>query len=410
MDVQSLKRNIDLLELIGRDTRLKKVASTGGGEWAGPCPFCGGRDRLRVQPERGLWWCRQCSGEHWQDAIAYVMRRNNQDFKSALAALGGVGAINNSFHPAQPTPSEQERIGPPNAAWQAQVRAFVKQAQATLWSDAGGRAIAWLHARGLTDETIQIAQLGYNPTDHHLKLSDWCLPDQDNRKRTLWIPRGIVIPCKVADVVWYINIRRPAGEPKYVKVKGSVRALYLADRLTGKPDLFLTEGEFDALLLHQVAGDLVDVATLGGSSNPLDDVWLPYLLPARRIFLSHDNDVAGRQAAAALGQLSPHSRRWRPLGAHDITDMHKAGGDLRAWVELALSGVESVPTPDSANYVTLTWPADTPIGCPTGRWQRLADGRIQATYTRTELAWALVIAGSDNPAVLAELSASEVSQ
>lgn len=43
MDVQSLKRNIDLLELIGRDTRLKQVARTAGGEWAGPCPFCAAR-------------------------------------------------------------------------------------------------------------------------------------------------------------------------------------------------------------------------------------------------------------------------------------------------------------------------------------------------------------------------------
>ena len=56
----AVKERLDLLELIGRDARLRKVASTRGGEYAGPCPFCGGRDRFRVQPRRGRWWCRGC--------------------------------------------------------------------------------------------------------------------------------------------------------------------------------------------------------------------------------------------------------------------------------------------------------------------------------------------------------------
>lgn len=43
--------HIDLLSLIQRDVRLKRVAGTHGGEYAGPCPFCGeGEDRLRVWP------------------------------------------------------------------------------------------------------------------------------------------------------------------------------------------------------------------------------------------------------------------------------------------------------------------------------------------------------------------------
>jgi hypothetical protein len=42
----------DLLEADGFFS--KKVASTGGGEFAGPCPFCrDGKDRFRVWPEQG---------------------------------------------------------------------------------------------------------------------------------------------------------------------------------------------------------------------------------------------------------------------------------------------------------------------------------------------------------------------
>src|ERR687886_594278 len=73
---RAIKQRTDLLGLIGTNTRLKKVAMTGGGEHAGPCPFCGGRDRFRVQPARGRWWCRGCSdGPRWQDAIGYVRQR-----------------------------------------------------------------------------------------------------------------------------------------------------------------------------------------------------------------------------------------------------------------------------------------------------------------------------------------------
>src|SRR5438094_9406605 len=89
IDTGAIKQRTDLLGLIGADTWLKKVASTRGGEFAGPCPFCGGRDRFRVQPERGLWWCRGCGGERWEDAIAYVMRRDGVGFPEACARLDG---------------------------------------------------------------------------------------------------------------------------------------------------------------------------------------------------------------------------------------------------------------------------------------------------------------------------------
>lgn len=85
------ERSIDLLELIGHDTRLKKSSNVNGRgpEYEGACPFCGGKDRLRVQPEMGQWWCRQCSpNEHWGSAADYIMRRDNVDFKAAMKTLG----------------------------------------------------------------------------------------------------------------------------------------------------------------------------------------------------------------------------------------------------------------------------------------------------------------------------------
>ena len=84
-----IKQRVDLLALIGQDTRLKRVAGTAGGEYAGPCPFCGGRDRLRVQPARRRWWCRRCGQDtRWEDAIDYVRKRDRVDFVEACRRLG----------------------------------------------------------------------------------------------------------------------------------------------------------------------------------------------------------------------------------------------------------------------------------------------------------------------------------
>ena len=92
---ENLKNNIDLLTLIEEHTNLKRVSSSGGGEWAGPCPFPGCDrkvDGFRVQPfiiGGGRWLCRGCTDGKWEDVISFVMRLNKIDFKGAIRLLGG---------------------------------------------------------------------------------------------------------------------------------------------------------------------------------------------------------------------------------------------------------------------------------------------------------------------------------
>ena len=80
MNFETIKTEIQLAAYFD-GLELKKVASTGGGEYAGPCPFCGGRDRFRVNPyaNPGRWLCRNCTGGKWQDVIAYIAKRDNLD-------------------------------------------------------------------------------------------------------------------------------------------------------------------------------------------------------------------------------------------------------------------------------------------------------------------------------------------
>ena len=316
-DTEGIKRNTDLLALIGRDTQLKKVASTKGGEWAGPCPFCGGQDRFRVWPsaDRPGWWCRQC--EKHGDAIAYIMQRDSADFRTACQHLGG--------ERPKPTPAARPGLEPLNEDWQNAAVQIMVDCASALWEPEGERARRWLKARGLADETLKGHYIGFNHASRTL--------------HGLWVPRGITIPHwqESLNRLWGIKIRLSTNRSdKYRAIKRSSPSLYLADNLVGRDMAVICEGEFDALLLAQEASDLVGVAALGSAGNKVRaiDAGLPFLLNVKRLLVATDNDEEGERAAAYLLERTERARRLRPLQGNDVTDFWKGGGDLREWVSV----------------------------------------------------------------------------
>ena len=346
-DLQSQKQRIDIVALTGRDTRLKRIASTGGGEYAGPCPRCGGRDRFHVNVS-GWWFCRRCHPKRG-DVIEYVRWRDGVDFKTACERLGVVleregrtasPAAASKPAPARPVP----RAAPPNPAWQARARAFLEQAEHTLWSEAGRRALAYLREkRGLTDETIRRRRLGFHPQDAWEERETWGLAPavEGGKPKRVWLPRGIVIPCIVEGDIWYVKVRRATGKPKYLNVAGGEPALFGIETLEGKRVAVLTEGEFDAMLLHQEAGDLVGVATMGGVQTRPAGRWALALLPLRRILIAFDGDAVGNTwAKHLLWEIARAERLPLPPGM-DVTDYYLSGGDLRAWVMKGIEEKES---------------------------------------------------------------------
>jgi DNA primase len=328
IDTEALKAQVDLLALIGRDTPLKWAANTKGGEYAGPCPFCGGEDRFNVWPNADPphWWCRQC--EKSGDAIAYIMQRDGLDFRAACQHLGGEGARPKSLTVVKGKPVVRPSPQPLNEDWQTaadQIRAYCAD---VLWEPEGERARRWLNERGLADETLKDHYIGFNHTSRVLY--------------GLWVPRGITIPHwqESLNRIWGIKIRRlPTNGPdKYRAVKGSVPSLYLADNLMGHEVAVICEGEFDALLLAQEAGDLVGVAALGSAANKVKaiDAGLPFLLEVKRLLVATDNDEEGERAAACLLERTRRARRLRVPQGNDVTDFWKGGGDLREWVSCGL--------------------------------------------------------------------------
>ena len=363
-------RQADLLALAG--VELRKIAGTGGGEYAGPCPICGGRDRFRVQPNGAggpRWYCRQCGGGQWHDAIDLVQQRDRVDFAEAVARLTGSAPELASAPTAAPAPAAMpEPTEAPGALWQERAQTFCQDCRQRLWSDAGKAALAGLRARGLADDTIFDAGLGWNGHDRREDRAAWGLPeekDDKGRPRRVWLPRGVVIPWLIAGDLWRVNIRRPASDltrdlergwkdqPKYIGPAGSSNGLYGADGLRAGFPAVLVEGEIDALTLAQHAGSLAAPVATGSTHGARRARWLGRLALASSVLVCYDADEPGQAAAAYwLGALS-NARRWRPYWA-DANAMAQDGADLRHWLAVGLGAdsgqqaglFDAIPAPD----------------------------------------------------------------
>jgi len=335
IDTEAIKRNHDLRDHAGRYTTLKRVT---GKEMAGPCPKCGGHDRFHCQ--RGWFFCRQCyplDNGQAHDIFGFYVWVQGWDFITVCKHLGGERArpkpltVVKAKPVVRPGPAcRQTGPEPLNEEWQtaaAQIRAYCA---AMLWEPEGERARRWLNARGLADETLKDHYIGFNKAGRTL--------------HGLWVPRGITIPHwqESLNRIWGIKIRLSTNGPdKYRAVKHSVPCLYLADNLKGHEVAVVCEGEFDALLLAQEAGDLVGVVALGSAANKVEAIkaGLPYLLDVKRLLVATDNDEEGERAAAYLLEWTERARRLRVPQGNDVTDFWEAGGDLREWVITGMSRI-----------------------------------------------------------------------
>ncbi len=193
-----------------------------------------------------------------------------------------------------------------------------------LWSWVGKRALHYLRERRLTDTTIRHAQLGYIPGGYR----DWRI------LKGLNAPCGIAIPWIINGDLWAIKVRRAAGLPKYIQIKGgSPNGLYNTDSLKGRSIALFTEGEFDALLAQRELGDLVSVVTLGSASNALDNRWIPLLTMCQVILLAYDTDNAGNKGADRFQALTHRARPVSVPHGKDITEFVLQGGNVREWIQ-----------------------------------------------------------------------------
>ncbi|GAB4446310.1 MAG: hypothetical protein Kow0031_28970 [Anaerolineae bacterium] len=376
-DLTAIKQNNDLRDLAARFTAL-----TGrGSARRGPCPKCKGHDRFVVYADKFL--CRHCHPTYG-DAIEFAAWLNDCDFRQAVNWLtNGNPPTLAEATPGRAVGMPRPLLRPPAAAWQERAAAFVGWSQANLWQPAGRAGLDYLLNRGLTEATIRAAGLGYNPRDITDTAARWGIA---NRK-TVWLPGpGVVIPWAIDGSLHRVNIR--LLEPRQIRRKNGrvdslkyigpagwsgANPLYNADAITPRQPVLLVEGEFCALTVTQEAGDLITAAATGSKDAAQAGRWIARLAAAPLVLLALDAEAGkGDAAARRWAKLLPHNtRRWRPL-LKDINDMHRAGLNVRQWIEAALPAEPPV-------FKVMTWPPDTPtVALP--RYTRLPDGRIKTVY------------------------------
>jgi len=346
VDTKALLDRVDLAALIEGD--LGHPVRREGRWFKWICPFHDDRKTPSLGVAGNRWKCFGCGRSG--DAIDWLREREGLSFREACKQLDSIELAPIAGREAQPAQSSSSS---PPAAWQEQALEVMNTCQATLQSDVGARARAWLDQRGLTKDTVERWRLGFNPRNQ--KVSE------------LWVPRGIVIPCLAAGQTWYLKVRLATGQAKYSQVSGGQVALFGADTIANHDTVVVTEGEFDAMLLHQEAGDLVGVVTMGSAAARLPDSWVPHLLGVQRLLVAYDTDAAGAEGAARWQSVSARAKRIVPLAGKDVTDFYLAGGDIRAWVQLAIAADGGPIAAPAETLVPISW---APWA---GQWVRIED-------------------------------------
>jgi len=345
----------DILALIQQESGLsfKKVAATHGGEYAGPCPWCGGNDRFLIWPKYkgGRYWCRGC--EKKGDGIQFIRDMHGLTFGEACERLGITRGVYRRRRKMPVSTPERpffkpKKSEPPPELWTQKAAAFLKYSQEKLWTTPEGRtALEFLQAKGLTEATIRHAGIGFNPSDLYRDRRGWGLPQKVNSYGTatlVWLPTGIVIPLApsteqkgVGETMTRLRFRRFADTgPRYVICAGSSVAPLVLE--ADKSIFTIVESELDAWLIWQETADLTGVVAMGSAVMKPDVAAHDLLTKAEIILNSLDYDEAGARQSwnwwdKAYG---PKVIRWPTPFGKDPSDALQQGLNIREWIEAGI--------------------------------------------------------------------------
>lgn len=342
MAIEGIK-HVNLLAIAEADgVVLKRISPT---EYAGPCPKCGGDDRLhvltRTRQGKQAWFCRNChpdisdAGDYvriirgrteWADVFDDLRRFGLPDDGRSRGRIGQVEAI------ARPVvvrsaagltlPADGALPEPPAEEWQGDVDVLLWSDRGAYWRlwDFDAEAIAARNyleqQRHLTPETIYKFALGYLPASITTGPMGW-------RAAT---SGAIVMPWVFGSCqYWKVQYRAVGSdvpkEHRYRQKKGAGvdggLPPFNADAIKTAGVVLIVEGEMDAMLAQQVAPVGVAVVTWG-SASIAPNGWAESLLKSRRVLLVFDADSAGQQAAA----------KWEVLGKRITLPAGKDIGDF----------------------------------------------------------------------------------
>ncbi len=318
IDTDSIKARFSCVDILAGRVELRKAT---GNEWAGPCPKCGGDDRLHTT---ATWWfCRRCH-EKRSDVIGLVQWLDGVEFVEAVRRLDS-GAIPAAPVKIKPQADVTERYAPDRLDWQKvrQLEDTIDAGCRLLDSPDGAPWVDYLADRGITLATARTWWLGAGMA--------W--------DRQLSVARpAVVLPWVDGDIATGIKWRFlavPDGGMRYTSKGAYDRsfALNVFGRhvMGGAYDVLLViEGELNAVSCWQAvrAAGLqgVDVVSIGSDSIPDRAALAEVAGDFAHVVAWLDNP----QRSQAVREILPGARVGRsPRGddgqKHDANDLLRRG-------------------------------------------------------------------------------------
>ena len=324
-----------LLQLLQADgLQAKRVASTNGGEYHSPCPGCGGLDCFIIWDKKERYFCRRC--EKKGDEIQYLRDFHGLSYAEASHHLGIVSPRRSRVFFREIFQPKKSQM--PSALWMQKAQEFIEQSHRSLFNTS--YAVDLFLKRGFLPKTMKAYKVGWNPRPLWTNREEWGLSVAETKK--LWIPRGLVLPSfhqetkepiklKIRRDDWHLDDQLP----KYVEVSGGMQTFSCYGSFLGKP-VMIVESEFDAILIQQMAGDLVVSMALGGASKRPDIEAHKLLSQAPCILFCLDVDSAGAVAYQWWRKIYPRLKLWLPPIGKSPGDAHEKGIDLHEWIKIGL--------------------------------------------------------------------------
>lgn len=254
------------------------------------CPFCGDHKGhfYMDQKEAGPFKCHKCN----ETGNLITLQKHFGDYQAA--PRDGNGHNKNHDYIKQAFPADQKKAPPHEQK--------ALDAHRQLMTDKD--ALAYLmETRGIGLEAIENFKLG--------------VVEKNGRK---WLS----IPQYFNGKLQNIKYRSlPPAEKTFRRIEGCPSILFNSDVIEGAQELFLSEGEIDAITLWKQGIKNVIGATTGAGS--FDPAWIDQLAKIPKIYICYDQDEAGQKGAREVARRLGYDRCFNvqfPEG-QDVNDYFK---------------------------------------------------------------------------------------
>ena len=227
--------------------RLKKI----GGEFKGPCPFCGGTDRFSIFKDGGGWLCRKCTPKS-AGVFDFIAKLENISLEDAMKRYRDPKGpprpqMNGARRPKLAEPIKTIEGDFLTEDWQARANSLVETCEKNLTGSEDAKN--YLISRAIDFETARAFRLGYEPRTDALVIP--------------WIGKdGRVVAVK------YRKIGKDVDKKsRFQQLKGGRQILFGGHLCKSLSACIVVEGELNAISLYQAIGNEFDVFSLGGEVN-----------------------------------------------------------------------------------------------------------------------------------------------